>query len=528
LLTLDGDVLSNIAFIYTERGMTTPALEYNFKSLHLRDSINDLHGIAESLNNIAFIYRQQHDTVHALEYYKLSAEKYKVINDSGGVAYTLINRGQMYAARKQDTLALDMYMQALRTLKNMPGNHRGYTSALNNIGTIYMRMGRYDEARNYLLTGLAAREKNNDRFNIAGSYITLSNMYHKMNVPDSALYYAEKGHTLALEVKNSQVIIAGELLLSELYKARGDFQQAFQYYNEYVTARDILNSEEAGKEMVRQQMGYEYAQKSAALIKDKEVGEIKLSRQRGYTIGGFSALAIVGVLLFFVYRQRNGIAREKKRSDQLLLNILPAETAEELKATGAAKTKSYDCVTVMFTDFKNFTQTAELLSAEELVALINFCYGEFDRIVSKYNVEKIKTIGDSYMCAGGLPMANETHAADTLNAAIEMLSFIHTFNEERKQNSLPFFDIRIGLHTGPVVAGIVGTKKFAYDIWGDAVNIASRMESSGEPGRINISETTYALVKNKFNCEYRGKIKAKNKGEIDMYFVAAEVGSPIH
>lgn len=134
-------------------------------------------------------------------------------------------------------------------------------------------------------------------------------------------------------------------------------------------------------------------------------------------------------------------------------------------------------------------------------------------------MEKIKTIGDSYMCAGGLPVANRTHASDAVSAAIEMLAFITNHNAERRQKGLPYFDIRIGIHTGPVVAGIVGIKKFAYDIWGDTVNVVSRMESSGEPGRINISASTYDLVKDKFTCTYRGKIHAKNKGEIEMYFV---------
>ncbi len=213
------------------------------------------------------------------------------------------------------------------------------------------------------------------------------------------------------------------------------------------------------------------------------------------------------------------IAEEKQKSDNLLLNILPEETAEELKATGSAKAKFFKSVTVMFTDFKNFTGISEKMTPEELVAEINYCYSAFDLIMEKYGVEKIKTVGDAYMCAGGIPEGNETHPLDVINAAQEVLSFMNKYKEVRQQQGKPFFELRTGIHTGPVVAGIVGVKKFAYDIWGDTVNIASRMESSGETGKINISGATYALVKETFKCEYRGKVMAKNIGEVDMYFV---------
>ena len=222
--------------------------------------------------------------------------------------------------------------------------------------------------------------------------------------------------------------------------------------------------------------------------------------------------------------QRNRISKEKKRSDELLLNILPEETAEELKATGTAKAKSFESVSVLFTDFKNFTQASELLSPEELVAEINFCYSEFDKIITSHGIEKIKTIGDAYMCAGGLPAPNSTHPVDVIKAGLEMTAFIEKNKQERIKQNQPFFELRLGIHTGPVVAGIVGIKKFAYDIWGDTVNIASRMESSGEPGKVNISGTTYELVKDKFTCEFRGEVEAKGKGKVKMYFVNSPFG----
>lgn len=215
----------------------------------------------------------------------------------------------------------------------------------------------------------------------------------------------------------------------------------------------------------------------------------------------------------------NQLYLEKKKSDELLLNILPEEVAEELKAKGSTDAKQFDEVTVMFTDFKGFTQISERLTPAELVAEIHTCFTAFDNIITKYNIEKIKTIGDSYMCAGGLPVANKTNPDDVVRAALEIQRFMLDHVQQRKSENKEVFEIRIGIHSGPVVAGIVGVKKYAYDIWGDTVNIASRMESSSEAGKVNISESTYELIKDKFICTYRGKIQAKNKGEIGMYFV---------
>ena len=220
-----------------------------------------------------------------------------------------------------------------------------------------------------------------------------------------------------------------------------------------------------------------------------------------------------------VLERTSELLQEKKKSDDLLLNILPSEIADELKSNGSAMARDYDQVTVMFTDFKDFTKISEMLSPTELVKEIDFCFSAFDNIIQNYGIEKIKTIGDAYMCAGGLPVANNTHALDVVKAALKIRDFMEQHNRQKAQKGEHQFRIRIGIHTGPAIAGIVGVKKFAYDIWGDTVNIASRIESSGEPDKINISGSTYELVKDSFQCTYRGKIEAKNKGQIDMYFV---------
>jgi class 3 adenylate cyclase/CheY-like chemotaxis protein len=214
------------------------------------------------------------------------------------------------------------------------------------------------------------------------------------------------------------------------------------------------------------------------------------------------------------------ISKERDKSDQLLLNILPFEIAKELKESGTTEAKHFDEVTVMFTDFKDFTKIAANMTPKQLVAEIDTCFKAFDTIIDKYQIEKIKTIGDSYMVAAGLPKVNNTHAIDIVNAAKEIQLFMqeHILNNQ-KNNIVGLGQLRIGIHTGPVVAGVVGTKKFAYDIWGDAVNLASRMESYGEPGKINISGNTFLHVKDQFNCTYRGEIAVKNKGDVAMYFV---------
>jgi class 3 adenylate cyclase len=221
-----------------------------------------------------------------------------------------------------------------------------------------------------------------------------------------------------------------------------------------------------------------------------------------------------------VLEEKNKIIQEERqRSENLLLNILPFSVAEELKKRGHADTRSYERATVLFSDFKNFTRISELLTPEELVKELDFCFKGFDKIITKYGLEKIKTIGDAYMCAGGLPDPNSGHPIKVVQAALEIQHFLADLKTQREREKRPYFEARVGIHTGPLIAGVVGDIKFAYDIWGDTVNVAARMESSSEPGKVNISAATYNFVKDQFNCDYRGKIEVKNKGEVDMYFV---------
>jgi class 3 adenylate cyclase len=216
---------------------------------------------------------------------------------------------------------------------------------------------------------------------------------------------------------------------------------------------------------------------------------------------------------------RVSLAREKERAERLLLNILPVEVAEELKRNGTVEPVFHPCASVLFTDFQGFAKVVPTMTPKQLVTELDHYFSAFDRIIERHNLEKLKTIGDSYMCAGGIPVECDSHVIDIVNAAWDIHLFMEGFKRKKVARGEPHWELRCGVHTGPLMAGIIGEKKFAYDIWGDTVNIASRLESSCEAGYVNISKEVYEMVRDRFECLHRGRIAIKNRGEIDMYLV---------
>ena len=241
-------------------------------------------------------------------------------------------------------------------------------------------------------------------------------------------------------------------------------------------------------------------------------------RERFIDISGnlLFAQIFTGVLVQVLTQNLN---QERRKSDLLLRNVLPETIAQELKQTERVQPVHYEGASVLFTDFVGFTQIAESFTPRELVEELDDCFSEFDKIAKQHKLEKIKTIGDSYMAVGGVPLANRTHAVDCVLAALEIVQLVSGLRAQEMAESRPYWEIRVGVHSGDLIAGVVGREKFSYDVWGDTVNTASRLESSGSAGRINISGATHELVKDFFDCEFRGKIAAKHKGEIDMFFV---------
>ncbi|MBL7718179.1 MAG: adenylate/guanylate cyclase domain-containing protein [Flavipsychrobacter sp.] len=248
------------------------------------------------------------------------------------------------------------------------------------------------------------------------------------------------------------------------------------------------------------------------------------------TVNIAAAILVSYLAMQYFVRQinkgRQAIAQQERRADSLLLNILPAHVARELTETGKTSTTLHENTTIIFTDFKDFTQFSELFTPQELIEELAACFGKFDEISGRHGLEKIKTMGDAYMCVGGIQHAGESHAyaaERALLAAMEMAGYIKEVRSRKLAEGRAYWDVRIGVHTGDVVAGVVGKSKFIYDIWGDAVNVANRLQTCSEEGRINISDTTYRLVKDYFTCTPRGKIAVKNKGEMDMYFVDGRI-----
>ena len=492
----------------------------------VRTSDKNIEADAEAA--LGYLYWRLKDFKKALDYQQKAFDIYRIKNDTVRLTQCLQNIGHCQA----DLFLWDEAMQSFRKSLAI-GNKQSEVITDKNynlIGYVHMRLGNYDSALYYYNISLNTLNKHPNDAHYAGLYHDFAMVYGKINQLDKAANYAEQSVAYALKSKSVSHIFEAYEALEYTALLNKNFKKAYEARNFKDSIYLFQNFSENNAKISQIQMAHSFEKQRQQTITTQQLNQAQAESQlqKQKLIRNFFVVSFCLALLsaFIIFKQRNKIADEKRRSDQLLLNILPAETADELRKTGAAHAKDFKEVTILFTDFKNFTALSERLTAQQLVNEINYCYSEFDKIISKYGIEKIKTIGDSYMCAGGLPITNTSHAVDCVLAALEMQAFMKKFaehnlaliNKEQSQPTLKW-ELRIGLHTGPVVAGIVGIKKFAYDIWGDAVNIASRMESSSDPGKVNISGSTYHLVKHEFTCQYRGKIMAKNKGEIDMYYL---------
>jgi class 3 adenylate cyclase len=523
------NMLNNLGAVHFNGGDDEPAIEYYLRSLRVAEDIGDTLRIATALVNIGSVYLNKEANHHlAFDYYRRALPLSVKLGDLDAIGTCAVNMGEIYLKDNQDLdSALFYFETALAAYQKSATGNVAY--ALKNIGRVYASRGEYQKAIDYQTEAYNLAKSLDARLEMAQSLLSLANTYELKGDSKSSISAFKQAQEIAYQIKANYELKDAYQGLAENYAKVSDYRNAYTYHTLFSNAKDSLYNAEMDKRLQSQTLSYEIEKKQgqiSLLEKDQALKDLELKRQKAIRnatgLTGILLLVLIGGLFNryrYVRKTSKIIADEKEKSEKLLLNILPHETAEELKLKGSATPKHYDVVSVLFTDFKGFTKIAEKLTAQELVEELNQCFMAFDTIIDKYHLEKIKTIGDAYMCAGGIPAPNSTNPVDIVKAALEIREFMDNLRKEREAQGKDYWELRIGIHTGPVVAGVVGKNKFAYDIWGDAVNTASRMESSGIPGQVNISGSTYDYIRDYFHCNHRGKIQAKNKGEIDMYIV---------
>ncbi|MCP9237713.1 tetratricopeptide repeat protein [Lewinella sp. JB7] len=520
------NLTSNIGAVYFNQGDDPKALEYYLRSLQVSEQIRDSLRIATALNNIGAVYFNNTNTHdRALDYYLRALSISEGVNDLEAIGTSAVNLGEIYQDRGEFERAIFYFEKALAAYEQSGGNA---PYALYNLGKTYAAKGEYRKSLEYHRRAYTVAAGREARLEMATALVGIGQTQLLSQQMEQAAETFKRALSLAREVGSLVRMKDAYEGLTEAYARQDDYPEAFRYQSLLNSIRDTLYTIEKDNRIQSLQFQFDIEKKEnqiAMLNKDNALKEVQIQRAHTvrnllYALALFLIFTVAGIFYQYWFAKKSNrlIQKERNRSERILLNILPSDTAEELKQNGFVKAKRYERATVLFTDFKRFTEYAEHYSPTEVVKSLDYYFRAFDEITSQYQLEKIKTIGDSYMCVGGLPVINDTNPVDAINAAFEMAAFVRSVKIEKPEGIIPF-DMRIGLSTGPVVAGVVGTKKFQYDIWGPTVNIASRMETCSDAGRINISFFTYELIRHHFACTYRGMIEAKNGEQLQMYFV---------
>ena len=560
-----------IGISWMGQGGYEKSLEHNRKGLQIAEEIKDSFIIGKCLSDMGNSYSFFGDYFMAYKHFQRGLKINRALGNKVYESYNHGNMGNVYIALGDLPRAEECYREQLR-LNEVLGDKQSIAGATGNLATVYLEQGdkskaleHYHKALRLSIEGgfrlfvainhanladfhvtekqYTLAEEHNTKLKfladelsssslLANFYVMQCQIYQGLGKYKESVAECEKGLELSIAERDIELQIEATRSLYEINKSLNRGSEALAYHEKLLALQDTLKKDEANTEIQRAEFNSQLLADSIQqaeekrLVSEAHVEEVRRKNAtRNYLVGtSLGVLLLAGGLwgrLRFARRSKARLQVEKDRSENLLLNILPAEIAEELKQKGRADARDFNMVSILFTDFKEFTQVSEKLTAKELVEEINSCFEAFDAICGKYKIEKIKTIGDAYMAAGGLPVPADDSVKNTVLAAIEMSDFMLSRKTQREGEGKIPFEMRVGIHTGPVVAGIVGVKKFQYDIWGDTVNTASRIESNGEPGKVNISQFTYERIKDdsQFAFKARGKINVKGKGEVEMYFV---------
>lgn len=446
--------------------------------------------------------------------------------------FAILNNQAIAQAMRGDTTNALIHFRQAYSEALLDSNEEYIQKGLLNLGTIKGLAGDLDSASYFLTLAANNARVNEDIYSYMTLMVNLANVEMERGKFQAAITLLDTTFAMAEPRKYTEILASVQNARSDLYFRMGRHKEAYNYLREYNELRDQYLDEERVKAVTEMMEKYE-SEKKARQIQELELDNLEATlkneritntRNRYLYIGGGILLIAIGLWtrLRYIHRSRKAIQHEKDISEGLLLNILPSAVAEELKSKGYADARNFNPTTVLFSDFIGFTTVSEKLTPAQLVEEINVYFKAFDEITTTFNIEKIKTIGDAYMAAGGLMTEHNTATvAEVVLAGIDMQRFVTLRKKEKEEKNLPAFNMRIGIHSGPVVAGIVGVKKFQYDLWGDTVNIASRMETNSEVGKVNISEATYKIIRDdpRFRFKPRGLTHVKGKGEMAMYFV---------
>jgi len=518
------NISNNIGMIFQELGIYDKALDNYMLALQFYETSRDERRIAVVLNNIGAVYGDLKNYDKALLSYMHSLEIKQKLDDKSGIASTLHNIGRAYHNLFEYDKALEYYERSVILKKELKKQY-SLAMTLNNIGKVYSDLNLYEKALTYFDEALQIEKALGDKFGEANTLNNIGEAYLALNELNKAEGFIQQALTIALEIDAKYIIEAGYLYMSVLNDKRGRFDKALDYHQKMFDVNQKIFNEQVLDRIAKLQTRYETEKKDQEielLIKERDINELIIEKQRNlrnYLIVLIFLVIVISIITYINYRQKRKdnqiIAEEKAKSDNLLLNILPVRIANDLKETGKTEPELFKEITVYFSDIVGFTHTSSLLSPKELIEELNEIFTNFDEIIEKYECERIKTIGDAYLAVGGMNRNNPQPAINIVRAALAHIEYL----KKRNKTSPIKWQIRIGIHTGDVIGGVVGIKKYIYDVFGDTINLAARMEQYSEPLKINISEDTYNYVKDSFSCIERDGIVVKGKGIIKMYFV---------
>lgn len=502
---------------YQDQAQLDSASVCFYKSLNKSSQLKDSLEIALSLERLGIFNSLYGDSTAALKFLNQAKNYFKNNSKPDYISSLMAIANHHFNV---DNIQKSLESQRL-ILRELDSGATTIGDIYLNIGACFSELEELDSSAYYFALALPYFEAAGFKEDMALIHFNLGVVNLNAENYEEAKAHFEKSLNLS-ELVYPELHLANLQGISELNAAQEDFRAAYELLYQAYNLNDSIRSMDMQKAITEMNAKYESEKKDRAIETLELKSELQTKRQ--YLMLAVASLSILALFFAIVFVRNNRkktiqLSIEKERSDHLLLNILPHEIAEELKQNGVAKAQRFEKVSVLFCDIKNFTQIGQTLSAEELVHELNHCFSAFDDILSKYKVEKIKTVGDAYICAGGIPREFNNSVEQTLSVAKEFQAFMKTYQAIRTSRNKPFFELRVGLHTGPVIAGIVGKKKFVYDIWGDTVNTAARMEQACEVGKINVSETTMEMSKDMFKFIAREPQEVKGKGMMNMYYL---------